>query len=73
MKIFYRMKRDIDDKKTGDSAQADRVKAGVSQVELATQLGVHPAYLSGLECGQRGWSIKWVARYKEALHAIKTK
>lgn len=70
MKIFYLMKRDIDDKKTGASAQKDREKSGITQAQLASVLGVLPAYLSGLECGKRGWSEKWAGKYAKALKSL---
>ncbi len=51
----------------GDLIQTLRVKKGLSQLELAMQVGVSRAQISNIESGRTDPQVKQLRQYAEAL------
>jgi transcriptional regulator with XRE-family HTH domain len=51
----------------GNHLRALRIRAGLSQEELADRAGIHVTYLSGVERGLRNPSIRNVRRLAQAM------
>jgi transcriptional regulator with XRE-family HTH domain len=51
----------------GLAVRSARMRAGLSQEQLAERSGLHPTYLSGIERGQRNPTWKILARLCDAL------
>jgi transcriptional regulator with XRE-family HTH domain len=55
------------EKQFGNRVKQLRLKAGLSQEELAFKAGVHRTYLGGIERGERNPSLKNIAALAQAL------
>ena len=53
--------------KFGNRVKSLRIKAGISQEELAFRAGLHRTYLGSIERGERNISLKNIARIAKAL------
>ncbi len=69
MKIFSNdvKAKEIDHKKTGELARADRERAGLSLRMVAKRMGFTPPYISDLELGRRNWSTELVEAFNAAI------
>jgi transcriptional regulator with XRE-family HTH domain len=55
------------EKQFGNRVRKLRLKAGLSQEELAFRAGVHRTYLGGIERGERNPSLKNISALAQAL------
>jgi transcriptional regulator, XRE family protein len=55
----------------GDNLKKYRIKLGVSQESFAEKCGMHPTYISAIECYRRSISLENIQRIADAL-GIKT-
>lgn len=59
--------KEIDPHKTGFRARIERQRHGLTLREVARRMDVSAAYVSDIERGNRGWTIKLAIRYLAAL------
>ena len=60
-----------DDEANSATLRTMRLLRGITQKELANAIGIHPAYLSDLENGNRGFTEELFNKAVEAIEKLK--
>jgi transcriptional regulator with XRE-family HTH domain len=59
--------KELDHKSIGPMMKQRRLKAGLTQGEVALRMGISGAYVCDLERGTRNWRDELIAKYGKAL------